>query len=42
MDMSTFCTIAIVAIKTAVHPLYNVELHVTVNSVQIAIVALET
>lgn len=40
--MTTLCTIAIVAIKTAVQSLYNVEVYVTVNSVQIAIVAIET
>jgi len=40
--MSMFCTIAIVAIKTAMQCLHNVELHVTVSSVQIAIVAIET
>jgi hypothetical protein len=42
MDMTTFCTIAIVAIKTAVQSVYSVGLHVIVNSVQIAVVAIVT
>jgi hypothetical protein len=40
--MTILCTIAIVAVKTAVQSLYNVELHVTFSSVQIAVVAIET
>jgi hypothetical protein len=42
MDMTTLCSVAIVAIKTAAQSLYNVELHVTVNSVQVAAVAIDT
>ena len=42
MDMTTLWSVAIVAIKMAMHSLCNVELYVTVNSVQIASVAIET